>query len=117
MSARTPETQARYDHDRANGLTKNLRDEPAIREWDHWKLVENAYPHDKLNQKHMLLVLKRKPTTSHYALSVIEVSELLVKILPILDREYDHVKLNLANMRSVNDVFHLHVCEYKDEYK
>lgn len=117
MTARSEEMEARYQAARKAGTLKNLADEASIKEWKHWKLVQNRFPHDKLNTVHDLIVLKRNVHESNYwGLHDAEILELFREILPELDVEYDYFKINGHKCRSVTNTFHVHVCDHKEEY-
>lgn len=115
MSVRTPKTEARYQKDKKEGKTQKLNEVMPIMEWYHWKLIPNEYPHDKLNTKHDMVVLKRE--CELWNMTNYEIYELFREVLPFLDRHYDYFKLNAKSMRSINNVPHIHVCNLKEEYK
>ena len=114
MTTRKPETEAAYQKAKATNKLEPLHLIEPIKEWDHWKLVPNRFPHDRLNKVHLMLVLKREANI--YAITNAELDELWRKILPELDSLYHYVKLNLRAMRSISNVPHLHICDFVEEY-
>lgn len=115
MTARTAPMEQAYQDAKTKGELEPLHEIAPIKEWTYWKLVPNRFPHDKLNTKHLMLVLKRE--VDLWSLSNYEIYELWREILPELDSQYDYVKLNFQAMRSVNGVPHLHVCVYREEFR
>lgn len=115
MTARTPEVEKAYQDAKASGNLEQLHEVAPIKEWTYWKLIPNRFPHNKLNTKHMMIVLKRG--CDIWSLTNYEIYELWREILPELDDQYDYVKLNLSAMRTVAGTPHLHVCIYKQEYR
>jgi hypothetical protein len=117
MTARTEKTEQAYQEARARGDLQALDEIEPIREWTHWKLVENRFPHDKLNCRHFILALKRKVAPEDYwGLTEYELYELWWDIFPEVDNEFHYVKINLAELRSVNNVPHLHLCDHLPEF-
>lgn len=114
MTVRKPETEQAYQNAKATGDLEPLHLVKPIKEWDHWKLVANRFPHDRLNAKHLMVVLKREANI--FAITNAELDELWRTVLPELDDQYHYVKLNLAAMRSVANVPHLHVCDFTEDY-
>lgn len=115
MTARTEAMERAYQDAKKRGDLVPLHEVLPLKEWYYWKLIPNAFPHDKLNVKHYMVVLKREADL--WNLTNYEIYELWREILPWLDDQYDYVKLNLQAMRSVANVPHLHVCIYKEEYR
>lgn len=114
MSVRTDECEARYTEARDSGLLVPLYDAPTVRDYTYWKLVKNDFPHDKLNTRHYMVVLKRE--SDIWELTNYEIYELWREILPELDKEFHYFKLNGAALRSVTNIPHIHVCDHKEEY-
>lgn len=114
MTARTPALEAKYQEAKREGNLQPLHEIEPIKEWTFWKLVPNKYPHNKLNVKHDMLVLKRP--IGVWSMSLHEWAE-LYRILAEVDDQYDYSKLNLSAMRSINTTPHVHLCVYKEEYR
>jgi len=114
MSLRTEKNERLYQKSKENGQLVGLENEPAIRVWTHWKLIINAYPHDKIATDHHLLVAKG--ASDVLELSIAELDELFT-IIRQLKYVYDAVKINLPSMTSVKYVAHVHLYRYKQENK
>lgn len=115
MTMRTELAEAKYQEARLLNQLKPLREEPAINEWDHWRLIENRFPHDLHNTRHHLLVSKA-PRAQFWNLSAPALKE-LQEILRNLNGQYDVVKYNFPAIQSVPQVCHLHLMNLKEEYR
>lgn len=117
MTARTEESEALYQAAKKRGDLESLKDIAPIKEWVHWKLVPNKFPHDKLNTRHLMVVLKRETDPDDYwGLRDVELYELWWDIFPELEKEYHYFKINGSALRSVGNVPHIHVCDFLPEY-
>lgn len=108
-SMRTLELETKYQEDKQNGKTKDLLDEPAIKEWNGWRLIENAYPYDLIFKKHHMLI----PTNEATQASRLHSSG-LHRILKNLSSDYDLWFVNMPHRRSIKGLFHIHLVSYKD---
>lgn len=115
MTMRTELMEARYQQDKIDGKLRGLREEPAINEWDFWRLIENAYPHDRHNVRHHLLILK-DGDGQFWDLTEAERTE-LAEILANLNGQYDRMFFNFPVLQSVPGIPHLHLVNLKPEYK
>ena len=117
MTARTEATEASYQKAKQSGTLQPLHEVTPIKEWTHWKLVPNAFPHDKLHARHLMVVLKREVDPKDYwGITEYELYELWWDILPELEKEYHYFKINGSALRSIKTVPHIHVCDYLPEY-
>ena len=117
MTARTEEMEARYQEAKRVGDLESLEQITPEGEWVHWKLVPNRFPHDKLNTRHLMLVLKRRVEDGKYwDLREGELFELWWDIFPELDKEFHYFKINGEALRSIGNVPHIHVCDHKPEF-
>lgn len=114
MTARTEATEARYQEAKKNGTLQPLDQVEPLHKWVYWRLVENEFPHDKLNRRHRMIVLNRQ--SDLWELTNNEIYELWRVILPELDKQYHYFKLNGSQLRSINNVPHIHVCDFLPEY-
>lgn len=114
MTARLPSTELAYQTAIKNGDVEPLHMVPAIKQWRYWKLIKNRFPHDKLNTRHNMIVLLRE--CSLWDIAPAELLELWL-IFAEMDAEYDYIKINLKSLRSVHGIPHIHIADYKDEYK
>jgi hypothetical protein len=107
-SDRTPETQAMYQHDVDNSLTRSLLDEPPIMGYEHWRLIVNRYPYDARWCTSMMLVLNRESSWSH--LSMDEVRELHT-LKCQFKTVFDKIEENGQTMTSVPTIPHIHLLQ------
>ena len=94
-------------------LTKISQETP-IRDYKHWRIVKNGFPHDKIAQENHMLVLKREATL--ITIKLTEVIEFF-KIIGEISQDYDVVLYNLPNMSSVKDIPHCHLYRLLPEFK
>ncbi len=117
MTARTEAGEEAYQKAKRLGQLEPLQDITPIKEWVHWKLVPNKFPHDKLNSRHLMVVLKRETAEGDYwGLEDVELFELWWDIFPELERDYHYFKINGSALRTVGRVPHIHVCDFLPEY-
>lgn len=115
MTARTEQMEAKYQKAKKDGTLVPLHLEKKLKEWEYWILIDNRFPHDKLNTRHHMVVLKRD-CQDIWAITEPELAELYYKILKWADARYHYAKLNFAKLRSVNGILHIHLCDHKEEY-
>lgn len=108
-SMRTLQSEQKYQQDKLDGKTKDLLDEPAIKEWPGWRLIENAYPYDLVFKKHHMLI----PTTWELKKNGLEDDELYF-ILKELQEDYDLWFVNMPHRQSIKSLFHVHLVCYRD---
>lgn len=108
-SMRTAALETKYQQDKKNGKTKDLLDEPAIKEWNGWRLIENAYPYDLVFKKHHMLIPILDVTQ---ALGLETPS--LRRILKELEADYDLWFVNMPHRQSIKSLFHVHLVCYRD---
>jgi hypothetical protein len=114
MTARTAKLERAYQKAKSNGGLVPLYEETSLKDWTHWKLVQNRFPHNKIVTKHQMVVLKREANI--WAIKQEELIELWYVILPWADERYHFAKINLVAMRSINAVPHIHLCDYQDRF-
>ena len=110
FTLRSPLTQQLYDFDRKRNIRK-LEDEPSIREFKNWRVIENKYPYDKIAVKHHLL-LANSGAFSMNDLTRAETVELIDLLTGQLSMEYDVVMYNMPAKQSVKNLLHFHLCTY-----
>jgi len=114
MTARTEEMEAKYQEARRKGDLTPINEEKTIKEWVYWALVVNRFPHDKLNTRHHMVVLKRK--CSIWNITLEELCELWYIVLKWADKKYHYGKINFRRLRSIKGIPHIHLCDHKEEY-
>ena len=116
VSLRTTKDELNYEKAKKKGKSTPLIDEPRIREWQHWALINNSYPYTFAYKIHHLLIPKREvPETE---LNDEEHQELLL-IYQELGREkiYDCRLVNFTKKQSIPHHYHIHLMAYKDRRK
>lgn len=111
VSLRRPESQMRYMISKKSGLTKQLIDEPRIKEWKHWLLIDNAFPYDTAFKTSHILIPKRVVTKER--LDKVELEE-LNSVMDELSLKYDCYMVNFSRKQSVKAHFHIHFLIYYD---
>lgn len=113
---RTAELEAKYQNDKLTGKAKHLNDEPALKEWKYWRLVNNRYPYDKImDETHHMIVLKRDVHV--FSISSEELHELWFEIFPWADDHYHVSNINFDALRSISSTPHIHILNIKEEYR
>jgi hypothetical protein len=106
-----PKDEHRYHKAKKQGAArKSLLEEPRIREWEHWALIENAFPYSSAFSTHHMLIPKR--VVSRKDLSRYEKDELHV-VLEELEQEYDCYLVNFPSKQSIVHHYHVHMLVYK----
>lgn len=113
-SLRSPDGQRQYMINKEAGLMKRLIDEPQIKEWEYWTLINNEYPYDAVYRTSHMLIPKRVVTKKD--LNKTELNE-LNQIIEELSDEYDCYLVNFANKQSIKSHFHIHFLVYYDNRK
>lgn len=90
---------------------KPLHEEPRLKEWEHWALIENAYPYTITFKTNHMLIPKREVEKKD--LNSAELAE-LEKVLDELSSEYDCQMTNFPSKQSRKNHFHIHMLTYKD---
>ncbi|MCD8528164.1 MAG: HIT domain-containing protein [Candidatus Pacebacteria bacterium] len=113
---RTPETEARYfaqrklrmeQPDRYPPFSPTLAD--ALREFDHWFIVENDFPYDAIATTHHLIFTKRHIPFEWALLNQAERDELEHLKKTVFATEYEVLYENLPKGQTVPTHFHLHL--------
>lgn len=114
VSLRTTRDELKYGKaKRVGGAGRPFLEEPRIREWKHWAIIDNDFPYSAAFKVHHMLIPKR--VVNQKNLNDQERNE-LDKILNELTREdfYDCTLLNFPKKQSNRQHFHLHLLTYKD---
>lgn len=114
VSLRTTEDEIKYALFKGMGKQKPLNQEPPIKEWKLWKLIDNAFPYTSVFETSHMLVPKR--ITSELDLTPEEVTELRL-IFKELDSIYDCRLTNFSKKQSISHHFHIHMLIYKTQRK
>lgn len=104
-------TENAYRVAQENHTVPGLEAEPSLREWKHWRLIDNRFPYDRVFQEHHMLVPRRR-VAQYSDFTMPELMELDKIIREFCEVNYDALLLNMISGRSVLDMFHLHVARY-----
>lgn len=110
VSLRKNATEIFYQQSKLAKMTVPLHQEPRLREWEHWGIIDNAFPYDVAFSVHHLLIPKR--VTPESELSVAERTE-LEQILESISGDYDCFLVNFASKQSIKNHYHIHLMTYK----
>lgn len=109
-SDRTEMTEIKYQVAKKEGTLRGLLEEPSLKDFRYWRLVENAFPYDERWEVSHMLVLKRACQWSR--MSADEVIELHV-LKNKYRSKYDKIEENGLSMSSIKDIPHVHLLKGK----
>ena len=110
VSLRTRSGETAYITAKKLSATVPLIDEPRIKQWQYWALIDNAFPYGAAFRVHHLLIPKR--VVSEQALNAQEKEE-LPKVLAELGQTYDCHLTNFSKNQSIKSHYHIHLLIYK----
>ena len=114
VTLRSTATEQRYQTDIAAGKTRPLEIMPSIKQWEHWRLVENDYPYDAFFKTHHMLVIKRGGVAERTDLNDTERAELEQILKQFVYPGYHFWFENCPRRRTAPGIYHLHLIVYKD---
>ena len=112
---RTPEQQAKYDAYIAGGNLDSgcgLCERASLRDFDHWRVIENIFPYDRIAKMHHMIIPKRHAKEPE--LSAEELKELRKIKEEHLQTDYDLIIEATHRTRSIPGHFHIHLVVFKD---
>lgn len=115
MSARLAESEQAYQDAKISGGTMPLELEPSMKQWEHWRLIENRFPYDMIFKTHHMLLPKRANVGHRWELNDAEKQELELILKDFVYPGYHLWFENCPVRRSVLTLYHLHLGIYKDE--
>lgn len=95
------------------GETIPLVEEPSLREWKFWRLIDNRYPYSTCFKKHHMLMPIRQ-AANRELLTALEQNE-LHQIMQELAPDYDIVFENTLKRQSQPGWLHIQLGEYYDD--
>lgn len=113
---RTPEQQESYEAYKAAGnLDRDcvLCARESLRTFEHWRIIKNMFPYDKIAKVHHMILPKRHVTEPE--LSEEEVRELRKIKEEYFHKDYDFMIEAMGNMKSIPAHFHNHLIVVKDQ--
>lgn len=115
MSLRTAASEQAYQDAKLNRTTKPLELEPALKIFNHWRIIENGFPYDVAFSRHHLLVPKRASVAQRWDLNDEERKEFEVILKDYIYQEYDLWFENCPKRRSVGGYYHIHLANYVEQ--
>lgn len=113
VSLRTRKDERKYGHAKKQKKSKpQLLNDPRIREWKYWALIENDFPYSSAFKVHHMLIPKR--VVNEQNLTAREHEELRT-IFDELHTQYDCRLVNFNKKQSIRDHYHIHMLTYKDK--
>jgi len=86
---------------------------PAIKEFEHWKIIENEYPYDAVAKVSHMLVPKRH-VHAHVFLNTIERNELECDVtVEIIGDDYDAMQWNTPKAQTHPSHYHIHLLTFR----
>lgn len=113
-SLRYPETEELYQREREAGLLKLLSEEPALYEWEYWRLITNRFPYDSIFKTHHMLIPKRDLTEA-WQLDPAERHEFNQLLQYFIHPTYHMWFVNCPGRRSMPTLYHVHLGIFKDD--
>ncbi len=118
MTLRVPETQEAYDRLRASGALSDrcvLCEKEPVQAFQHWKIITNDFPYDRIARVHHMLVPYRHVTER--GLSETERRELLdIKRDYINKSAYNWLMEAAKGHKTIPDHFHLHILAEREAF-
>jgi diadenosine tetraphosphate (Ap4A) HIT family hydrolase len=118
INLRTRKTADKYKKHIANGflangcnLCKNNKDE-LIKEFKHWRIVDNIFPWDRITKIHHMIIPKRH--IKGIDLTKTEISELESIKSKYINKKYQIIAEPVRKYKSIPEHFHLHLIVIKD---
>ena len=112
---RTPQTEQAYKEHRNQKPADAgcaLCDKESLKSFKHWKIIENAFPYDKIAAVHHMVVPLRHATEAE--LSADEYAELDELKDGVLNDDYEYIIEATHKTKSIPGHFHLHLIVAKE---
>lgn len=107
---RTKEAEEQYKKLIASGYLNGgckLCEAPALREFSHWKIVENKFPYDRIARVHDMVLPKRHVEEDE--LSQEEKDEYRTIKEDYIEQTYEYLIEATSKQKSIPEHFHLHL--------
>jgi hypothetical protein len=114
MSLRTKAGEESYQVAKTNGQSKPLELAPALKQWEHWRLIDNDFPYAVAFKEHHMLLPKRAGVADRWNLNAAEKAEFEVILRDFVYPTYDLWFENCPKRRSVLSMYHVHLANYYD---
>jgi diadenosine tetraphosphate (Ap4A) HIT family hydrolase len=107
---RSPEMHERYVNEPKD--KDFMTNAPSIKEFEHWRIIDNKFPYDTIAETHHMLVPKRQ-ITEWIDIEIDEMSEWERIIMYEIPQKYDMWLMNTPKAQSVKDWLHFHLIVVK----
>lgn len=111
---RTPKGEQKYSEYRKNlpagSVCALCREEP-LQSFNHWKIISNNFPYDKIAKTHHMIVPLRHVQENE--LNEEELAELLEIKSGLLNENYEYILEATRRQKSIPGHFHLHLIVLK----
>ena len=112
---RTPETEAKYRAqkviDKQQGICA-LCERKALRDFSHWKIVENIFPYDEIAKTHHMLVIKEHISEQDISMQAWKEFREIKK--DFINSTYSFILENTSLATSIPTHFHFQLIVLKD---
>lgn len=113
MSLRTAAGEQAYQDAKASGNTTPLELEATLRQWKHWRLIDNRFAYTVAFKEHHMLV-PRRGVADRWELNADEKAEFELIVKDFVYPTYDLWFENCPKRRSVRSFYHVHLASYHD---
>jgi hypothetical protein len=114
ISFRTAPTRRKYAKALKQFPMRDLYNQPSLKDFGLFILIDNDFPHDKIAKTNHLLLPKRR--VNHISqlrwYEKLEFFRLLIK----LNKQYDCIKYNFDSCQSVKHNVHWHLYKLKEKW-
>lgn len=115
VSLRTAQSEWDYQNAKTRGETIPLELEPAIKKFEHWRVIENRFPYNVAYKTHHMLLPKRAGVSERKQLNETERAEFEKILEEFIDPEYHKWFVNCPGRRSVAGFYHIHLVKYHEK--
>ncbi len=117
-SLRTPSTDTAYQHIKAKRINEGyngcpLCEEVTLQEFEHWRLVANEYPYDRIAEIHHMLIPKAH--VDQVGVSSLAWQEYAALKETFISENYGYILETTHKNKSVPRHFHVHLIVVKEE--
>ncbi len=86
---------------------------PSLVEFEHWRIIKNDFPYDKVAHTHHMVLPKRHANDDE--LTTAELTELRVIKRTYVNNTYDYLQESVTKTSSIPQHFHLHLIVVRDD--
>lgn len=101
-----------YQQAKEQGKSTPLELTKSIRQWEHWRLIDNDYPYDICFATHHMMVPKRAGVAERFDLNDDEKKEFDQILKDFVYENYDLWFENCPRKRTMSHIYHVHLATY-----